>query len=99
MWRDRLFVVARKHFIETEDRKRTALYEIGGDFDGGELTIVEHGELPSAGDTSYAGVAPIDDHRFVVTWYSTPLAMDGPWARAIIGPSDIWQGTIDLAAL
>jgi hypothetical protein len=99
MWRDRLFVVARKHFIEAEDRKRTALYELGGDFEGGELTIVEHGEFPSAGDTSYAGVAPIDDHRFVVTWYSTPLAMDGPWARAIIGPSDIWQGQIDLANL
>jgi hypothetical protein len=99
-WGSRLFVVARKHFIEPEDRKRTALYELGGDLDGGgELSIVEHGELPSAGDTSYAGVAPIDDNRFVVTWYSSPLAEDGPWARAIFEATDIWQGTIDLSKL
>jgi hypothetical protein len=96
----RLFVVARKHFIEPEDRKRTALYELGGDLDGGgELSIVEHGELPSAGDTAYAGVAPIDDNRVLVSWYSSPLALDGPWARAIFEATDIWQGTIDLSKL
>ncbi|HUJ57740.1 MAG TPA: sialidase family protein [Kofleriaceae bacterium] len=96
----RLFVIARKHFIETEDRKRTALYELRGDFDNaGELAIVDHGNFPSAGDTSYAGVAPIDDHRFLVSWYSSPLSEDGPWARAIFGPTDIWQGVVDLSKL
>lgn len=92
-WDQRLFVVARKHFIEPEDRKRTALYELSGD----PLTWTEHGEFPSAGDTAYAGVAPIDDGgKFLVTYYSTNLHQDGPWARAILGPTDIWQATIDL---
>ena len=98
----RLFVVARKHLIEVDDRKRTALYELTGDLDGGDLTAVEHAELPSAGDTSYAGVAPIDGDagdRFLVTWYSTPLDMDDAWLLAIFGPTDIWQATLDLSQL
>ncbi|MDB4955760.1 MAG: hypothetical protein JWO36_3329 [Myxococcales bacterium] len=96
----RLFVVARKHILGVANRKRTALYELTGDFDhGGELTIVEHTELPSTGDTSYAGVAPIDNDRVLVTWYSSVLAQDGPWARALLGPTDIWQAQLDLSAL
>ena len=92
---ERLFVVARKHLIEPQDRKRTALYELVGD----PLTWIEHGEFPSAGDTSYAGVAPISGGKFLVTYYSTNLHQDGPWARALLGPTDIWQATIDLSNL
>ncbi|HEY4243811.1 MAG TPA: sialidase family protein [Kofleriaceae bacterium] len=99
-WHDeRLFVVARKHFIEPQDRKRTSVYELGGDLDGGDLYWTERVELPSTGDTSYAGVAPIDDDTLLVTWYSSPLAIDGPWARAIIGPTDIWQTNLNIGAL
>src|SRR5215813_12543450 len=71
--RGRLFVVARKHLLEPATRKRTALYELTGDLDGGDLAIIERGELPSAGDTAYAGVVPIERDRFLVTWYSSPL--------------------------
>lgn len=96
---DRLFVVARKHLLEPEARKRTSLYELTGDLDGGDLAIVERGELPSAGDTSYAGVAPIDRHRFLLTWYSSRIAADQPWIIGILGPTDIWQATLDLSHL
>jgi hypothetical protein len=96
---ERLFVVARKHLIEPEDRKRTALYELTGDLDGGDLAIVEHAELPSAGDTSYAGVVPIDRDRVLVTWYSSEIAADKPWVNAIFGPTDIWQAVLDLSQL
>jgi len=27
------------------------------------------------------------------------LQQDGPWARAMLGPTDIWQAEIDLSAL
>jgi hypothetical protein len=96
---ERLFVVARKHLLEPEARKRTSLYELTGDLDGGDLAIVERGELPSAGDTSYAGVAPIDHHRFLLTWYSSRIAADQPWIIGILGPTDIWQATLDLSHL
>lgn len=95
----RLFVVARKHFIEPENRKRTALYELTGDFDGGELSISERGELPSAGDTAYAGVAPIDRDRMLVTWYSSKVSADQAWILAAFGATNIWQATLDLAEL
>lgn len=91
----RLFVVARKHYLEAANRKRTSLFEITGDFDGGSLAIHEIGELPSTGDTAYAGVAPAKQSgEFLVTWYSSPLTIDGPWGRAILGPTDIWQAIL-----
>jgi hypothetical protein len=92
-YNNRRFVIARKHLLEVANRKRTALYEIVG------ATAIEHGEFPSTGDTSYAGVAAIAGGRFVVTYYSSNLNEDGPWARAIFGPTDIWQATIDLDQL
>ncbi|CAN5757696.1 sialidase family protein [soil metagenome] len=93
-WEHRTFVVARKHFLEVENRKRTALYEIVGD------GIVEHGELPSTGDTAYAGVASLEDSgRFLVSYYSSNLHQDGPWVRAMLGPTDIREATIDLRDL
>ena len=53
--------------------------------------------FPWAGDTSYAGVAPIDTTgKFLVTYYSSDIEEDPPWARAMFGPTDIWQATIDL---
>jgi len=92
-WHGRTFVIARKHLLGVANKKRTALYELA---DG---AAIEHGELPSAGDTSYAGVAPIGGDRFVATYYSSNLAQDPPWARAMFGPTDIWQATIDLSHL
>ncbi|MBV8759340.1 MAG: hypothetical protein JO257_18780 [Deltaproteobacteria bacterium] len=89
----RTFMVARKHLMEARDRKRTALYELSG------TTWIEHGEFPSAGDTSYAGVAPIAGGKFLVTYYSSNLHEDPPWSLGMLGPTDIWQATIDLSAL
>jgi hypothetical protein len=95
----RLFVIARKHFIETADRKRTSLYEITGTLDGGPIGISEIGELPSAGDTSYAGVADVDPDHVLVNWYSSYIPSDEPWARAILEAADIWQTTLDMRAV
>jgi hypothetical protein len=95
----RLFVVARKHLIGPDDRKRTSLFEITGTLEGGPIDIKEWGELPSAGDTSYAGVATVDGTRSVVSWYSGDLTLDEGWATAIFLPSDIWVGTLDFSKL
>jgi len=97
-WNQRLFVVARKHLMGDDlGRKRTALYEIGGDLEGGPITITEKGELPSAGDTAYAGYAMLDQNRAAVGWYSGDLDRDEPWVTAMLDVSDIWVGTIDLS--
>jgi hypothetical protein len=98
-WKKRLFVIARKHLPGNEIRKRTALYEITGNLEGGPIGIVEWGELPSAGDTSYAGIARIGGPRFLATWYSSPLAGDPSWITGFFGQTDIWQAELDLSRL
>jgi hypothetical protein len=98
-WGERLFVIARKHLPGPETRKRTALYEITGDLEGGPIGIREWGELPSAGDTSYAGVARIAGPRFLATWYSSPPAGDPSWFEGFGGQTDIWRAKLDLSRL
>jgi hypothetical protein len=98
-WRERLFVIARKHLRGDDIRKRTALYEITGNLERGPLGIIDRGELPSAGDTSYAGVARLAGARFLATWYSSPPAEDPSWLEGFGGRTDIWKGTLDLARL
>jgi hypothetical protein len=94
----RLFVVARKH-LGASDRKRTSLFEIKGDLESGPLTAAEVGELPSAGDTSYAGVVDLDATHTLVTWYSGDVDKDEGWAFGMFDTTDIWQGTIDFAKI
>ena len=95
---ERLFVIARKHLAEL-GRKRTALYELTGTLEGGPIAIVERGELPSAGDTAYAGVAPIDADRSFVSWYAGDLEKDEAWVTGMFDLTDIWLGTIDFTKL
>jgi len=97
-WSGRLFVVARKH-LQGTGKKRTSLFEILGDFNGGALTIQEWGELPSAGDTSYAGIAMSDSSHAVVSWYSGDLQADRPWVLGMFDLTSIWLGTIDFSRL
>jgi hypothetical protein len=98
LWNGRLFVIARKHILtDTLGRKRTSLYEITGTLEGGPLAIQEWGELPSAGDTSYAGFAMLDANRAVVSWYSGDIYLDEPWVTAMFDLTDIWLGTIDFS--
>ncbi len=94
----RLFVVARRH-LGADGRKRTALFEITGDLEGGKLEIKEWGDFPSAGDTSYAGFADVDATHGLVTWYSGELEKDEDWLFGMLDPTDIWQGTIDFTKL
>ena len=100
-WNGRLFVLAREH-IGADDRKRTTLFELTGALGPGMTQapgLIVHAQLPSAGDTSYAGIAPLGGSKFLATWYSSNTAADPPWYTAMFGPSDIWQATLDLAAL
>jgi len=67
--------------------------------EGGPVGIVEWGELPSAGDTAYAGVAGIGRGRFLVSWYSSDVQEDPSWVAGLFAPSDIWLAAIDLRRL
>jgi hypothetical protein len=102
-WNGRLFVIARKH-LQGTGKKRTSLFEIlgfdgSGAPDGGAPTIQEWGELPSAGDTSYAGIAMTDATHAVVSWYSGDLQADRPWVLGMFDLTSIWLGTLDFSRL
>jgi hypothetical protein len=55
------------------------------------------GDLPSAGDTAYAGVAFTDASHARVVWYAGDVAADVDWYVSMLGPTNIWLGTIDLS--
>src|SRR5262245_51019651 len=64
-----------------------SLRDHGGPRRRAPLGIVEWGELPSAGDTSYAGVAPMGRVRFLVSWYSSSVPADPGWLTGLLSPS------------
>ncbi len=99
-WVDgRLFVVARKH-LQPSLRKRTSLFELVGDLEKGPLRAIEWAELPSSGDTSYAGVVRLaDPQRFLLSWYSGDLASDPPWPASMLSNTDVWTATLDVSLM
>jgi hypothetical protein len=98
-WKSRLFVIARKHLPGDDMRKRTALFELSGDFETGPLSVREWGELPSAGDTAYAGAVALHDGRILTAWYSSNIQLDQPWIIGMLDATDIWRATLDLTRL
>jgi hypothetical protein len=95
----RLFVIARRHLQNTGAKKRTALFEITGNLEGGPIDARFIGDLPSAGDTSYAGIAFRSDGRALVSWYSGVLEKDEGWLGGMIAQTNIWHGFIDFTKL
>ena len=94
-WRGRMLVVARKH-LGKDARKRTAVYELTGTQD---LAIRELVELPSAGDTAYAGGVELNDGRVLLSWYSSDRHRDPDWAFGMLTASDIWTAVLDPSRL
>jgi hypothetical protein len=73
-------------------RKRTALYRIQPD--GMEWLS----DLPSGGDTSYAGVSRQGDDLFI-SYYTSPIAYDWPWIYGMLRESDIRIAKVHLPSL
>ena len=73
-------------------RKRTALYKVE------ENRLVYLSDLPSAGDTSYAGVVIRGDNLYV-SYYSNRIDRDYPWIVGMLSASDIRIARVSLSAL
>jgi hypothetical protein len=108
----RLFAVARAHpgprrwplrLGSAFGRKRTALFWIdpGREApDGGEGAprLVWLSDLPSAGDTSYAGVA-LSGGALFADYYTSRIERDPPWLLGMLLRSDVRMARVPLAAL
>jgi hypothetical protein len=73
-------------------RKRTALYLVEED------GLVYLSDLPSSGDTSYAGVVLRDDNLYV-SYYTNDVQRDPPWILGMVSPSAIRMARINLPSL
>jgi hypothetical protein len=84
-------------------RKRTALFWIdpGREAPGGgsgEPRLVWLSDLPSAGDTSYAG-AVLRDGMLYAGYYTSRIDRDWPWLLGMLLATDIRMAKLDLGAL
>ena len=75
-------------------RKRTALFRVGEDTGG----LAHIADLPSCGDTSYAGVAAAAGKVFI-SYYTNDPRRDYPWVVGMSLPTRIQISAIDIASL
>ncbi len=73
-------------------RKRTSLFLVEED------RLVWLSDLPSAGDTSYAGVVVRGDEAYV-SYYTSNIRRDYPWIIGMLSKSDILMAKVDLKKL
>ncbi|MHA1734550.1 MAG: hypothetical protein ACTSU5_21650 [Promethearchaeota archaeon] len=77
-------------------RKRTALFESVDTSTSPALKYVS--DLPSAGDTAYAGVV-VEGDRLYVSYYSSDPARDYGWLMGMLLPSDIYFANVSTSSL
>ncbi len=73
-------------------RKRTSLYRVEPE------RLVRLSDLPSAGDTSYAGVV-VRDGALWTEYYTSRIDRDYPWFLALFLPTELRMARIPLDAL
>jgi hypothetical protein len=73
-------------------RKRTALYRVEED------GLVHLSDLPSAGDTSYAGLVRRGDNLYI-SYYTNDVDKDYPWILGMVSPSEIRMARVNLPSL
>ncbi len=73
-------------------RKRTSLYEVT------EESLTHLSDLPSAGDTSYAGVV-LRDGFLYTDYYTSAIDRDYPWFLGMFLPTDIRMARVSLDSL
>jgi hypothetical protein len=100
-YRGRVYAIARyqatraRKYVELGgmySRKRTSLFLVEED---GLRYLTD---LPSAGDTSYAGVV-IQGDELYASYYTSPPKQDITWVIGMFRPSNIMMARIDLPAL
>jgi hypothetical protein len=89
------YVIARAHLPAI--KKRTVIYRFTGNLhDLSGVGLEQIATLPSAGDTSYAGMTWLGPDRALISYYtSNPALGDVPWWYGSLNPTDIFLGTLD----
>ncbi|MBN1534084.1 MAG: exo-alpha-sialidase [Spirochaetes bacterium] len=99
-YRDKIFALGRRHVQNSYPayhgsifgRYRTSLFQLLED----RLVLIS--DLPSAGDTSYAGVVLKDGYLYA-SYYTSPVDRDYPWIMGMLSRSDIRIARVPLEKL
>ncbi|GAB4317512.1 MAG: sialidase family protein [Promethearchaeota archaeon] len=78
-------------------RKRTSLFLVAGR-SRSRLKLLRLTDLPSAGDTSYAGVVARDGYLYAC-YYTSPLERDYCWFVGMFNPSHVFLASLSLESL
>ncbi len=73
-------------------RKRTSLFRVKPE------GLIYLTDLPSAGDTTYAGIVQRGD-ELLVDYYTSDISRDWFWLMGMISPSEIRMARVNLPAL
>lgn len=73
-------------------KKRTSLYEVRPD------QLIWLSDLPSCGDTSYAGVVVRGDEA-TICYYTNDVTTDPPWILGMVSPSEIRMARVSMERL
>ncbi len=99
-YRGKIFAVGRRHVQNSWPcyhgsiyaRYRTSLFQVLED------RLVFISDLPSAGDTSYAGLVQKDGYLFAC-YYTSNIKRDWPWIMGMLSASDIIMAKVPLHKL
>jgi hypothetical protein len=95
---ERTYAVGRRHVGGSKymgsvwETKRTSLYLVRPD------RLVFLSDLPSCGDTSYAGVV-IDGEDILISYYTSPPARDYIWLLGMLSKSSIEMARLKIRDL
>ncbi|GMT45612.1 MAG: hypothetical protein IEMM0006_1444 [bacterium] len=73
-------------------RKRTSLFLVEED------GLTRLSDLPSAGDTSYAGVG-VEGYQVIISYYTSNIRKDYPWILGMMLPTAVRIAKVDLPSL
>lgn len=100
-YQDQIYAVGRRNpespaflnnFGSILGTKRTSLFKVKED------QLIYISDLPSAGDTSYAGCV-IQDKWIYICYYTSDIKRDYPWIIGMLGASDILMAKVNLESL
>ncbi len=99
-YKGKIFAVGRRHVQNSWPtfhgsiyaRYRTSLFQVL------ENKLVFISDLPSAGDTSYAGLVQKDGYLYAC-YYTSPVNRDYPWILGMVSESDILMAKVPLEKL
>jgi hypothetical protein len=61
------------------------------------VEVCEIQDVASSGDTAYTALVPVNDDKYLLSWYTSPVDQELAWLEGQFSPSDIWLADVDFS--